>query len=258
MPLAELNDQLIPPDAPLKVSRTRQPNLDVEVQMNEKTNRNWLTHRKIICIVLLLLVAGYVYARPTLENWLDTELPALVEDQQPKTDNGSNSEAIPTDVSPNAKSPGNNSGPAESETGDAPSGLAKSNRSKFKLKQIDSNTFLSPAGLVYRQGPRGEHRIQHVMRHAKNDPKRDAHSVFDVTERDDVLMLIDDAYSLVKNNSKRVQKRRRGDRTELTIDMQKRIGYLGGRSGQRQGNPACRRLKLILEGKNVVTAYPYR
>jgi hypothetical protein len=43
---------------------------------------------------------------------------------------------------------------------------------------------------------------------------------------------------------------------ELTIDMPDRIGYVGGRDGKREGHPPTHRLKMILEGDRVITAYP--
>ncbi len=46
----------------------------------------WLTKKKILCVALLLLAAGYVLAQPTLERWLGVELPSLVDREEDKGD----------------------------------------------------------------------------------------------------------------------------------------------------------------------------
>jgi hypothetical protein len=46
------------------------------------------------------------------------------------------------------------------------------------------------------------------------------------------------------------------DRTIYTVDLESRVGYVGGSSGRRRDNPPARRVRLVLEGNNVVTAFP--
>jgi hypothetical protein len=116
-------------------------------------------------------------------------------------------------------------------------------------------TQVSAAGLRYGPGPDG-HRVEHVMRHAKDQPMRPApHGVFD-GERKAILALIDEAYQLVKAKSDRVQFSGQGKRSVYTIDMQRRIGYVGGMPGKAKGHPEARHLRLVLEGTNVITAFP--
>ncbi len=208
--------------------------------MNRST-QTLLSRPKLIGITILVLVVGYLLARPHLENWLGRELPSLVQDEGgvPEEANADDSGSLPResaapDVAPNVGGDG------------------------FELKELGRRNFLSPAGLIYGMGPRGEHRIQHIMRHAKDDPSRPIHGVFDAHDEQQVLQLIDEAYRLVIADSPRVRRDQSGDREELTIDMQKRIGYIGGRDGKRRGHPACQRLRLIVEGQRVITAYPYR
>lgn len=115
----------------------------------------------------------------------------------------------------------------------------------------------SPGGLVYTSSRSGEHRTAHVLRHAADQPDRQgSHGVFDA-DGDDVFRLIDEAYELVKNKSRQVETSMSDGKTELTIDMKRRIGYRGGQSGQRDGKPALQRIKLILYDNRVITAYPY-
>ncbi len=120
----------------------------------------------------------------------------------------------------------------------------------------------SPEGLTYYVGDRGENRMEHVMRHAKDQPNRNVHSVFTGGETD-IFQTIDEAYALIKSNSSQVlveNKVRDFDtRMEYEVDMKRKIGFKGGQSGQRDGKPALHTLKLILDkGNAVITAYPYR
>ena len=95
------------------------------------------------------------------------------------------------------------------------------------------------------------------MRHAEDNPSRPVHGVFDADDQDEVLALIDEAYRLSQDQANRVQQQRSGNRTVLTIDMRRRIGYVGGVRGEQRGHPPLTKLRLVLESKNVITAYPY-
>jgi hypothetical protein len=97
------------------------------------------------------------------------------------------------------------------------------------------------------------------MLHAVDDPDRpQQHGVFDAGDRDGVLELLDEAYNFVKQNSGNVETAREGDRTVYTIDMGRRIGYVGGRAGKQKQFPPCRQIKLVLANRNVITAYPVK
>jgi hypothetical protein len=126
------------------------------------------------------------------------------------------------------------------------------------LKDGRRGTKVSPAGLVYTGSRSGEHRTEHVLRHAKDQPNRPGnHGVFDA-DGDDVFRLIDEAYGLIKKNSRQVSKDPpRDGKTAYLINMNRRIGYRGGKSGNRAGKPAAKKMKLILAEDRVITAYPY-
>ena len=122
------------------------------------------------------------------------------------------------------------------------------------------NRLRSPAGLIYGES-RGEHRVDHVMRHAKDDPSRRLHSVFE-GDKKKILKVIDEAYRLIESKSNRVQKtpdKKLDFRAKYTVDMKRKIGYLGGQIGKRQNYPPRSKLSLVLDnGKFMVTAYPDR
>ena len=103
------------------------------------------------------------------------------------------------------------------------------------------------------------------MRHSHDIPDRQdssSHGVFDVDSQDDVFRLLDEAYKKVKSNSRDVSKQGADPRASFkkivyTVNMKRRIGYLGGRKGKRDGNPALSKIVLVLGNDvEVVTAYP--
>jgi hypothetical protein len=123
------------------------------------------------------------------------------------------------------------------------------------LREISFDRFISPAGLLYTPGSAEGHRLEHLRRHTKDDPGRPgSHGVFD-GEMEGALKTIDRAYERAKKNQ-RTTKSVDGDRTIYTVDMGGRIGYVGGRDGGRKRKPMARRVRMVLEGNRVITAYP--
>ncbi len=126
------------------------------------------------------------------------------------------------------------------------------------LREIRKGVFESAAGLLYLPGSADDHRIEHVMQHARDDLTKPVHGVFEA-DREQILALIDLVYqkSQDKSAGSNVRQEQQNNRLVITADMQRRIGYVGGQQGRRQGNPQCRYLRLILQnGNEVVTAYP--
>lgn len=131
----------------------------------------------------------------------------------------------------------------------------------FELTEVAPDVFRSPAGLVYRPGLPGEHRIDHVLTHCEDRPDKPIHGVFD-GGRDFVLPLLDEAWRAVSRGNggtNAVRTERQGDRTVHTVRLDRRIGWVGGAAGARDDHPACRFVRLVLEnGNDVITAYPTR
>lgn len=217
--------------------------------------------RKFIWLAIILLAAGYIYGQPTLEKWLGIDLPDLNGGNtvvtEPDSDPG-DSETVGADRNGNSRrsDSGSNERPSWTSADRSDSGVVR-----FELEPIGRDRYRSPAGLVYEPGPGGEHRIDHILRHAQDDPSRPVHSVFD-GDRNEILALLDEAYGLIQQGSDRVRRERDSERKwreEYTIDMGRTIGYEGGQSGERKGYPKLKRLKLILDNDvEVVTAYPCR
>ena len=123
------------------------------------------------------------------------------------------------------------------------------------LQEISNDQYLSPAGLIYGPGSAEGHRLDHLARHVKDQPRRPGkHGVFDGGMQG-ALKTIDDAYQRAQKNQ-RTTKTVDRNRTIYTVDLGKRIGFMGGQEGDRRRNPMARRVRLVLEGKRVITAYP--
>lgn len=123
------------------------------------------------------------------------------------------------------------------------------------LKETTPNRYLSPAGLSYGPGSQEGHRLKHLRRHTVDDPNRPgSHGVFD-GDMPGALQTIDRAFERAKTGQ-RTTTRQDDDRTIYTVDMGKRVGFVGGRDGARRNHPLARRVRVVLEGNRVITAYP--
>jgi hypothetical protein len=124
------------------------------------------------------------------------------------------------------------------------------------LKEVSTDRFLSPAGLLYTPGSEEGHRLKHLERHTQDMPQRPgSHGVFD-GGMEGALQAIDSAYQMVKEKKSGVQQEEKGSRTIYTVNMGRRIGYVGGREGNRRERPMARRLRLVVEENRVITAFP--
>ncbi len=125
------------------------------------------------------------------------------------------------------------------------------------LTSIGRNKLQSPAGLIYGMGGGGEHRVDHVMRHGRDDTSRPSHGVFE-GDKDAILAVIDEAYEMIKSKSKYVKSEESRGNMAYTISMGKKIGHEGGQKGKRNNHRPLKSVRLILDGNKVITAYPYR
>ena len=125
------------------------------------------------------------------------------------------------------------------------------------LVDIGRDRYQSPAGLIYGPGSEEGHRLKHVQRHLEDQENRPGkHGVFD-GDMAAVLRWIDDAYQRAGRGAKGVSKREEEGRTVIEATFEKPIGYIGGRDGKRAGNPAAKRLRLVVDERQVITAFPF-
>ena len=220
---------------------------------------NW---RRIIGLVVLVGVVAYSYGEPHLEKLLGVDLPSIRDQgKQSEVSNGDprfggNDQRGNSDSTERNK---DRSNPAFSKSGSGNGQVSTGSNSSFLTPTGKKNRLESPAGLVYGVGGGGEHRVDHMMRHAEDMPSRPVHSVFEGSQ-DEILRMLDEAYELVQSKSNRVYNkpdRERSYRVAHVVDMKRKIGYLGGKRGKRENYPSRSKLTLVLDnGKFVITAYP--
>jgi RHS repeat-associated protein len=129
-------------------------------------------------------------------------------------------------------------------------------RAAGRLRAVARGIWESAAGLRYGPGSAQGNRVLHVLEHAADIPGRaGAHGVF-AGGRSAVLGTIDSAYQVVRGGGPGVTAVQQGARTVYTVPMGRTVGYVGGRSGAAAGNPAASHIRLVLEGINVITAFP--
>ncbi len=147
-------------------------------------------------------------------------------------------------------------GEDEKVTSSRPQELPSSTQSRDFLVETSKDVFESPAGLIYRSGSADGHRLAHLMKHAQDNPGKPVHGVF-VGKQNEILALLDEVWTLSQERGPpTVKTENQRGRTVITADLKRKVGYVGGQSGKRKGHPACKKVRLVLENKNVITAYP--
>lgn len=192
-------------------------------------------------IGLVVLLVGYLVAQPYLESALGVRLPALVG-------------AGDIDTTPPSESPSNPS----SRPSSTPARTTKPKSTGFPsaLRDTGRGVYESPAGLRYTRGSQHGHRWKHVMAHTYDQPDRPhKHGVFDTDEPGELVELLDAVYQQAEAG-RRTEARREEGRDVYVVDLGRRVGYIGGEWGASRGRPAAQQVQLVLQGQNVITAYP--
>lgn len=126
------------------------------------------------------------------------------------------------------------------------------------LTKVGRDTYQSPTGLRYTRGSQHGHRLAHLMAHTRDEPNRvGQHGVFDSDDPATVVRLVDEAYEQAQSG-RNVKTEHKDGRTAYTIDLGRRIGYIGGQSGNRRHKPSAEHLKLVVQGDRLITAFPVR
>ena len=124
------------------------------------------------------------------------------------------------------------------------------------LKPLGNERYVSPAGIIYGRGGEEGHRLAHIKKHLTDQPNRPgSHGVFEGSMAE-FLADIDDAYTRAMRKSKGTSKKQDEGMTIIEANFDKPIGFVGGSEGKRDGNPASKRLRIVISGKNLITAFP--
>ena len=125
------------------------------------------------------------------------------------------------------------------------------------LEGLGNRSWRSPGGLIYGPGSAEGHRLRHVARHLENDDDRPVHGVFD-GGLEQAVKVIDQAYQWHLEGDRRATSREDRQRTVIEARFDQPIGYVGGEQGADDGFPKASRLRLVVEGDAVITAFPVR
>ncbi len=197
-------------------------------------------------IALGVVVGGYLVFEPALEARLGVDLPG-VHSPEEVDQNDTGQVVFKSDDQNAAQQTGQQT---TKQTSTDAKALSK------VLKEIGRDKFVSPAGILYTRGSRHGTRLKHLMAHAKDQPNRPGqHGVFNDSDAATVLLLIDEAYEQAISGQS-TQKKTEGNRTIYTVHLGRTIGYIGGQSGARRRHPQARHVRLVLEGKKLITGFP--
>ncbi len=128
-----------------------------------------------------------------------------------------------------------------------------------RLKYLGNETWESPLGLQYGPDAQYGNRIAHVLRHAGDQPLRvGEHGVFDAG-RSGIVGVVDEAWAIAQKGGAGVVVSNVGNKAIYTVDMGRRIGWVGGQGGAALGNPAVNNVQLVIRnGNQVITGFPIR
>lgn len=209
-----------------------------------RTTRGRVGTKWLACVMVLAVV--YLLAEPALEARLGIDLPGAHQ-----LDSAVEAEPSP----PVGRSPSTSKSPSGNP---APKSTASSETLEEVLEPVGRDTYRSNAGLIYGRGSVHGTRLKHLESHTADEPDRPGqHGVFDETSIPSLVALIDEAY-LQALRREHTEKSVEEGRTVYTIDLRRRVGYIGGESGGRRGNPPARHLRLVLDGERFITAFPLR
>lgn len=186
----------------------------------------------------------------------ESKQPVLSQAESGTADSPVLSAAEPPEKSSAPGKRGASSTAAKQKKSQKESGSTASAQKLGQLREVGDDVFESSAGLRYLPGSADGHRLRHVMKHAADEPKKKIHGVFE-GDRNTILAIIDEAWNLAKKSSPDVRRQSQNDRTVITVNLKRRVGYVGGSDGAARNHPECRFLRLVLEEQNaVVSAYP--
>ena len=204
-------------------------------------------------VVIIGIVIVYVVLQPRVNRWFRWNLPSvasMVGDEKP-------AKATPkkSDAGKISKEGHNTEGDADSPNSD--SKQKDSDPLYGFLSEIGRNRYESPAGLVYGPGSEEGHRLKHIARHLEDQPDRPgSHGVFN-GNMEAFLVAIDDGYMRAKKGAKGTSKKEDDDSVVYEITFEKAIGFIGGEAGGRKKNPATKKLRLVVRGNSLITAFPF-
>ena len=112
-------------------------------------------------------------------------------------------------------------------------------------------------GLIIKgRDPRGITRLEHIMRHASDIPKRKKHGVFTIS-KEKIIELMDEMWQKIQAGE--LHGKERGGRVAYTYHAKRELGYLGGKEGRQKGHPKIESARIVVSKSTheVITFFPY-
>ncbi len=205
-------------------------------------------------VVLVGVAIAYVLLQPRLNQWFGWNLPSVARmmgDEKPAAKKPQEKEK--EKATKNSKASAREASPKPKEDSDDDD----SEPLYGFLTEVGSRRYESPAGLVYGPGSEEGHRLKHIARHLEDQPDRPgSHGVF-IGGMKAFLVAIDDAFMRAKKGAKGTTKKEDDGSTVYEVTFEKTIGFIGGEAGGRKKNPATKKIRLVVRGSNVITAFPF-
>jgi hypothetical protein len=138
--------------------------------------------------------------------------------------------------------------------------------SSKEINALEKSGHLIPAGdyswktrdglMIRGRDTKGLSRLEHIMRHASDLPRRNKHGVFSIS-KEKIIELMDETWNKIR--SKQLHGLERGGRIAYTYNTKKTIGYLGGKKGKERGHPEISSVRMVLKKgtSEVITFFQY-
>ena len=223
-------------------------------------------------VIIVVLLISYVVLQPRLNQWFGWDLPSVAsldggektakptatkkktaeepskQTKPEKNDDLSSGKGDEIEAKPPAKAPQKPSDNADKDDAYPLYGF---------LSDLGRNRYESPAGLIYGPGSDEGHRLKHIARHLEDQPDRPgSHGVFKGNMQA-FLETIDDAYTRAQKGAKGTTKKDDDGSVVYEVTFEKSIGFVGGESGGKKKKPAAKKIRLVVRGNNVITAFPF-
>jgi len=205
-------------------------------------------------VAVVAILIGYVLLQPRLNQWFGWSLPSLaslVGDEKPAAKKETVSKTVAPEITKDFSEPA-------SKTREKVSNDADDDYPLYGfLSEVGRNRYESPAGLIYGSGSEEGHRLKHIARHLEDQPDRPgSHGVFQGTMKE-FLVAIDDGFTRAKKGGKGTKKEENGDSTVYEATFDKTIGFQGGQSGGRKKKPPSKKIRIVVRGESLITAFPF-
>lgn len=118
--------------------------------------------------------------------------------------------------------------------------------------RVGPTTWRTKHGLLIDQGAP----LTRILSHAHDDMSQPDHGVFAAGTR--LVGVLDSAFALMKSTHNWEIEHQQGSRRTVTVEVGPNTGWIGGRTGASIGRPVTSHIQMVMDGDQVLDAYPVR